>query len=410
MVRFAWTVGGLLIVHCLPTLAISEHRAGPQALFRREAIEADDAPLAVQLSALQGAKEGLFKEQRSVRSYHKNWIYSDEHKIDVRLNQIKIFCFAWTGHRKKDELFLPETKKQFAKCDDHLFFTDKDAPGPDDPKIVKVPVINQKNAEPLRRNRTGHDWLYHKNAAGLMPAWTYMFQQGILDKHDWIINSELDHFMRPSQVRRAIAEYLKNLWNGTASEANDVGGPMLLQFGNAYAFNIEFANEMKRQWSTLGDLHPEDSKYGGCPKWFMSSNPGDCSQDEVFPAMPFVMKPQLRAYGTSGCGQRAFNRKGKPFLADGLACWEMAQSPAGDDGGEQHQLTAIRELAALPLDHAILLQDHEVVNESWAAPSRARPAARPSKWDIYYPNRGVPFIHHVNHPSVLKLARELLGL
>ena len=93
-----------------------------------------------------------------------------------------------------------------------LYFTDTEAaeapPGfgniTTHPEIVRVTVEE-------KRHRGEPDWLYHKNMAGLTPAWTHMIENNLIQSYDWVINVELDMFVMPNRVRMTIATYTDNL-------------------------------------------------------------------------------------------------------------------------------------------------------------------------------------------------------
>ncbi|CAE7445751.1 unnamed protein product [Symbiodinium natans] len=54
---------------------------------------------------------------------------SPDHGGDMGM---KLFCFAWSPRRKNDEGMLNEVRKQYRKCDGHLFFTDTESPVKED--------------------------------------------------------------------------------------------------------------------------------------------------------------------------------------------------------------------------------------------------------------------------------------
>jgi hypothetical protein len=277
--------------------------------------------------------------------------------------------------------------------------------------------------------RFSKEWLTNKNMAGLIPAWTHLLQTAVVDtKHDWVINSELDHFMRPSMVRLAIASYLADLQNGTVTEkeASQPGKPLMLMFGNAFAFNRAMVKEMRKQWPHLQKVQPVTSKVSGCPAWMEKKWRGqvECSQDVVYPLMAAEeMNPPVPMFGNAGCGKFAKTASGHQFR---LGCWEMLQSPSGHGTAEMQQ-EAIREIAQMP--SIIFSNDTDTFHD--ATPiltSRAKASKDPKasllltdaaytsasseapKWHVYYPGSQVPFIHNVGFASVMKLARELLGL
>eukprot|EP00928_Gymnodinium_smaydae_P090155 TRINITY_DN739_c0_g1_i2.p1 TRINITY_DN739_c0_g1~~TRINITY_DN739_c0_g1_i2.p1 ORF type:complete len:302 (-),score=43.37 TRINITY_DN739_c0_g1_i2:36-941(-) len=149
--------------------------------------------------------------------------------------------------------------------------------------------------------------------------------------------------MRASLVRQGIAGYLQNLWDGTLDEKRHVGMPMMLMWGNAFLFNSEMVQEMRRQWHFLGKTMPADVDSSGCPDWMEGHSfwPDDCAQDIVYPTMVMVMNPPVGAYGESGCGKNATNLAGKRYP---LACYQMSENPLGG-ALEKPELALIKEIA-----------------------------------------------------------------
>lgn len=243
-----------------------------------------------------------------------------------------------------DEALLPLLKKQYEKCDGHAIFSDHDAPGPKGEVLtVAVPEQSCNKQGCFRRNQS--EWLFHKNMAGLIPAWNYLLEHNMLEKYDWIVNSELDHHMRPSVIRSGIETYMNVAWMGDEEARTSIGGAMMLMFGNVFLFNTEMVKEMKRQWPKLKKQVQPGSPVSGCPDWYDPPRI-DCSQDEIYVLMAKgIMQPPVFTIGESGCGKPMFNSKKEPILPRGLACWNMDQSPAGGNT-EADQLKTIREIAA----------------------------------------------------------------
>eukprot|EP00930_Biecheleria_cincta_P068278 TRINITY_DN5552_c0_g1_i1.p1 TRINITY_DN5552_c0_g1~~TRINITY_DN5552_c0_g1_i1.p1 ORF type:complete len:648 (+),score=131.19 TRINITY_DN5552_c0_g1_i1:78-2021(+) len=317
-------------------------------------------------------------------------------------NAILLFCFCWTPRRKYDEILLQEVRKQYAKCDGHAFFTDMDSPGEEDPSFVKVKLPTQSVA------RSDSGWLYHRNMVGLMPSWNHLVKSAWVDKYDWFINTELDHFFSPARARTNIAGYLKVLQHGTDSEKASLDGPMQLMWGNAFVFNRKLVQGMREHWQMLGktakaDGDREEKIAVGCPRWMRGRSewPQSCSQDIVYPTMAWDILPnsaklKVANVGDPGCGHSAKNKKNQAFP---LGCWEMQQNPLNgqSEGGE---LAAIKELA------------HMGTLPNWAAAkaycaSHLQAAVR-NNCAKFYDGRNVAIIHHVGHLSVHKLARKLL--
>merc|ERR1719343_1769839 len=168
--------------------------------------------------------------------------------------------------------------------------------------------------------------------------------------------------------------------------------------------------EMRRQWTLLGLQMPPGTKASGCPDWWGGKITRiDCSQDELYVIMARgIMDPPIHAFGEDGCGKPARNGLGKEILAQGLACWNMDQSPAGGNT-EGDQLETIRAIASgkqprVPSSvlqqeslsstrGAALVQQHAGVTEHELGKKRGE------RYPIAYPDSGIPVIHHVKFAS-----------
>eukprot|EP00929_Paragymnodinium_shiwhaense_P008951 TRINITY_DN112952_c0_g1_i1.p1 TRINITY_DN112952_c0_g1~~TRINITY_DN112952_c0_g1_i1.p1 ORF type:complete len:523 (-),score=78.23 TRINITY_DN112952_c0_g1_i1:49-1617(-) len=313
----------------------------------------------------------------SLRELRSRWFSVNNHSGDISLSiepqQIKLFCFAWTSSSQNEKKMLPEIQRQFAKCDGSAIFSDKDAPGPHD-GITLVDVPSQRQAPLTRQYRNDSKWMYHRNMAGILPGWGHLLQNNMLEDYDWVINSEFDHFVRPTEIRKTIAEYYHNIWNGTTEERRTVGQPMMLAWGNAFLFNQGMVKEMHRQWERLGKQMPASHRAAGCPDWLGPDHPwrvDDCPQDDTYPMMAAVMNPPVKQYGMSGCGQPAKNGLGKAFNAGGLACYQMDQSPLGGDGSLNVQLATFRAIASDSVQRGERNQQHHSLLEAGKAASKA---------------------------------------
>ncbi|CAE8634903.1 unnamed protein product, partial [Polarella glacialis] len=313
-----------------------------------------------------------------------------------------LFCFAWTPRRHQDEGVVQEVRRQQAKCDGYLFFTDKENGKPDEPDFMKVEVPRQNVP------RDHPQWLYHRYMAGLMPAWSHIFESGLADKHDWFINTEFDHFLSPNRTRANIAAWLQILRRGSAQEQAYayVDNPLMLMWGNAYAFNKKLVQAMREQWSTLGRVASRDGESGeeeakavGCPLFMKGRSewPGSCSQDVIYPTLAWnILRPTVKVAnpGAPGCGAMIKSQKQEEFP---LGCWEMQQNPLG---GEDHnaELQAIKELAAM------------AGMASWAAAQEHCNASglKEPQCRTLYNGRNVPEIHHLHLASEHALARSIL--
>eukprot|EP00913_Durusdinium_trenchii_P015709 g14762.t1 len=225
---------------------------------------------------------------------------------------------------------LNEVRKQYRKCDGHLFFTDTASPNKtDEEDFVRIIVPQQRLAR-------GHgQWLYHRNMEG---------------------NNE---------------------------DKLAVDGPIMLMWGNAFVFNRKFVQALKEHWPVVGQVASTDnqtSKEGravGCPLFMKGRSewPDSCSQDIIYPTLAMNVLPPLKVKvafpGASGCGQHSKNRKnrdrrgvfgcqlqkqrkGIAISSKGsiaslfrsqeypLGCWEMQQNPLQGES-EAGELAAIKD-------------------------------------------------------------------
>ncbi|CAE7903075.1 unnamed protein product, partial [Symbiodinium necroappetens] len=290
-------------------------------------------------------------------------------------------------------------RRQYNKCDGHVFFTDTESPaGQGEDDFVRVPVPRQE------LNRSHEKWLYHRNMVGLMPAWSHLLSSGMAEKYDWLINSELDHFLSPSRAKENILEYLRVMEEGS-EDSSGVEGPIMLMWGNAFVFNRKYVQVLKANWANLGrvaDAVEEGGRAVGCPMFMkgLMEWPEHCSQDMIYPALAEHVLPPLQQKvafpGASGCGQLAKNRHGQAFP---LGCWEMQQNPINGQH-EEGELTALQELAAIGR-----LQDSEAAG----AYCRRSPIEAVQKNCLkFWDGRNVPVIHHLHTAREHFLARTLL--
>jgi len=318
-------------------------------------------------------------------------------------DHVSLFCFAWTPRRDYDEKLLVETRKQYQKCDGHMFYTDHAAPGPQkEGDFMRVIVPKQS----VTREDDG--WLYHRNMVGLMPSWNHLVHSEFVNQHTWFINSELDHFLSPARAKETIAAYLKGLREGTPEEQASADGPMMLMWGNAFVFNRKMVLAIKQHWNVLGRIAqengPDDQATAvGCPM-FMENEaewPQCCSQDVVYPTLAKVILPKLfnvtvGAPGSAGCGSPSKNGKQQDFP---LGCWELHLNPI-DGVKEGGALQAIKELAQMSQ-----FQDERQAKDYC---QRHKLAAVRDNCDRFWQGRRVPLIHHLHTVSEQKLARQLL--
>lgn len=327
-------------------------------------------------------------------------------RVDARATNganMTLFCFAWSPRRKNDEGVLNEVRRQYNKCDGHLFFTDTGSPNKtDEEDFVRLTLPQQRLA------RTHGQWLYHRNMVGLMPAWDYLLKSKIADRYDWLVNSELDHFFSPSRAKENIAAYLQGMEEGNKEDKASLDGPFMLMWGNAFVFNRKFVEALKDHWPLLGQVASTDnqtSKEGravGCPLFMKGRSewPDSCSQDMIYPALAMNVLPPLKVKvafpGASGCGQPSKNRRNKGYP---LGCWEMQQNPIRGES-EAGELAAIKELAQM----AKFKDRSEAQAYCDAHENEAVQKNCMKFWD----GRNVPLIHHLHTVSEHVLARSIL--
>lgn len=302
-----------------------------------------------------------------------------------------IFCFAWTPRRPGDERLLPYVRNLFSACDGHMFFTDRNAsykqyPGADD-NFVKVDVPRTK------QKRSDGGWLTHKNMIGLTPAWTYLLDNGVAEKYDWVLNAELDHFTRPWLVRRNIMQHLELLGKGNSAQRRSTEGPLMLSWGNAFVFNKKMVQAMAQSWAKLAAPITEDISGMGCPHFTVgrAKSTGCCEQDMAYPVLPSQLTPKAVKYGPEGCSQTQNFGAGKtlPF-----ACWQ--DFPLG--GSEKDAATTFREIAGM----------RNMSSSEANTYCHTRPKQIVAACQSLYRARDVPIMHNFKDPRLHALAQKLL--
>lgn len=308
-----------------------------------------------------------------------------ETALDREASRISLFCFAWTPRREIDLKLMPHVKQEFAKCNDSILFSDKNDSGAG---IVGVsfPPQNQK--------RTDRDWLYHRNMVGLLPSWTYLVETGIAEKYDWVINIDFDHFMSPARVRLGIATYLSILRNGTTQDKRNSNGSILLMFGNAFVFNRQMVQAMRRQWSKLGEVEQHHRIGIGCPAWRRGKSewPNHCSQDLAYPQLAGMLWPPAKTYGSSGCGQ-ADDKNGKGQRLP-LMCFQCCYPFDRKRDGQEDVLRTLSEMT--------VLKDIQDVEKKYKGDK--------ALVEMWQKARQVAVIHYIDDPDARKVARQFLPL
>lgn len=369
----------------------------------------------------------------------------DEREAEEEGRRLKIFCFAWTPRRPEDNAMLPSVRRQLEACDGHLFFTDNwtveedngsanhaffidpdsspaPAPGARDEDVlaakdvVRVPVPPQE----LPRNGPflpGKGWLRAKNMAGLLPVWDHLLANKVEEGYDWIINVEIDQFVRPSRVRTTIAEYVQMLRKGDDIEKEWAEGPLMLAFGNAFAFNRKLTQALREDWDAVSARHPD-----GCP--VLSKR---CEQDMSYHFLVAALPVDAGVVGARGCGAFARTR-GKDKVYP-LACWDMHQSPSGhlfmSELDETLRMIPKQPLFMTPYRvaglefnnvQAPLMTTHGAMLKGMTRVlaedvDDSQDLERDSLgWFGYFAPRSIPIIHHIPSSDLHDVAHELLGV
>lgn len=328
----------------------------------------------------------------------------NETDAEAQGRRIKLFCFAWTPRRERDNLLMQSVRRQLEACDGHAFYTDNWTYGNE--SVFDAEDVVRVQVPPQDRARDSKQWLFHKNMAGLLPAWSHILRNKIHETYDWVINVELDHFVRPSKVRTTIAAYVQMLRHGTGLERQKAQGPLMLSFGNAFVFNRELTQAMRDGWNVVGMTKPD-----GCPK-----HAARCEQDMTYMEILQKLNTSIGFAGQKGCGTFAETQKHRLLP---LACWDLSQNPIGSRArklGKSQELgvQALRIVAQQPAFMTPRRAAGLTVNE-WK-PTHKDIVRNLWEWEdsapklFYFAPRNVPIIHHMDLKELHDFAHELLGV
>ncbi|CAK9042028.1 unnamed protein product [Durusdinium trenchii] len=304
--------------------------------------------------------------------------------------QLKLYCFAWTVRSEREELLLPYARSLFQGCDGHGFFTDREASVTPEERDDFVQV----DLPPTQQNRSEKFWLLLKNMVGLLPAWKYLLDMNVTSGMDWVVNLELDHFFVANLLRQTIGDYINLMIQDGLPHQNPWEDPVMLIFGNVFAFNAALVASMKREWQTVGQVISDRGSLGlGCPviSGARAHAEGHCEQDMVYEHLQDVMP--LAIVGANGCGNLAVSDSLIPFP---LGCWQ--DFPYGDD--EAARLRALNKLVQI-----WKFSDQEA--ESYCSEHGEGEEASCPK---LVRSRFVPIIHNVKTPQLHAAAQQLLPL
>eukprot|EP00913_Durusdinium_trenchii_P025698 g24117.t2 len=241
------------------------------------------------------------------------------------------------GSQPAVELLLPYARSLFQGCDGHGFFTDREASVTPEERDDFVQV----DLPPTQQNRSEKFWLLLKNMVGLLPAWKYLLDMNVTSGMDWVVNLELDHFFVANLLRQTIGDYINLMIQDGLPHQNPWEDPVMLIFGNVFAFNAALVASMKREWQTVGQVISDRGSLGlGCPviSGARAHAEGHCEQDMVYEHLQDVMP--LAIVGANGCGNLAVSDSLIPFP---LGCWQ--DFPYGDD--EAARLRALNKLVQI---------------------------------------------------------------
>jgi len=227
-------------------------------------------------------------------------------RIPVKIKEkgresMSLMCFGFMTSSASDVRLFPEVATELSGCDDWRYFTPRDKAAIQHPNVQEIDLVN---VHPNSK----------QNMIGVIPAWKYLLHQyWNFDRHDWALQVELDHYVRPRHVKLLITNYLQSLTN--QNKSTDV--PLLFAFGNAFAFNRKAWQQMREQWANIDVQLPKDDDVApGCPDWGCYSNYPQCAQDTLYPIMSRTrLKPPLSLVGKGACNHEL----GASFR---LACWQ----------------------------------------------------------------------------------------
>jgi len=113
-----------------------------------------------------------------------------------------------------------------------------------------------------------------------------------------VMNSELDHIVRPSWVRKWLLTTKQHL-NSTENLTSE--DPLLLSWQNIYFFNRAMVSQMRRQWAAIDrQIVTTGHDAQGCPDW-LEGKPffPNCAQDIAYPIMArAIMEPPVKERGS----------------------------------------------------------------------------------------------------------------
>ena len=208
---------------------------------------------------------------------------------------------------------------------------------------------------------------------------TSTYRKSPIAVYDWVLNSEIDHFVRVSLLRVSLANY----------EDSTPGlrfGPALIQWTNVFIFNKQFIRDHFQ--ANRNDL----SFPANCQHHCGGSN-CSCAQDEFFPHNygPRSVEGRSVFHLTSAIIQ-------KPYQCE-VALFDLV--PGWKSAGGRYRFP--------PLTNSSISSSGERQLEFIRKLSELRESNVPCTAQTQLPDKNVVFLHHVGTARVHSLAEHLLG-
>lgn len=363
----------------------------------------------------------------------------------------RIFCFTFEGvyARLMDTEAMQENMLEFSACDGHAIFTDTNATGYGEVRYNHVDV--PQSVVPRSENLRG--FLLGRNMVGLIPAWKKLYDSKISDSYDWFVNSELDHIMRPSMIRKLISESEASLSEGDLPDR-----PKMMIWGNVFLFNKAMVLQMHKQsdmifktvpWpanATSVSARQDLVRNGfpvGCPEFLEGDTfwPG-CAQDIAYPIIAKLMNVPISGAPSKNEDPCRFGNW--DFSQTELKGWDtkeeqlkviqrMAEIGSHEEfykprkshesfanGTSTIYISRIREALEMansfrrpkaPFTISLFSQErHDKVAEALQDLLHSEQQSSAVLSKCITPSKDTPFLHHAKFPAVFKLAYEKLGL
>lgn len=238
--------------------------------------------------------------------------FRPSHKIQARRHNgtgaavgkdINIYCFAFCIRSFEENLLIRHATLQLGHCDGSNIFTN-------------APDGNERHLSMEEQRKSIGDgsiiWAtntsMHKghNMKGIRVVWALLLGNTTVARglYDWVVNTEVDHYVRVSRLRSALDTLRKR-------EERLATLPALMTWRNVVMVNRRLVLEIIKQWQ-------KDSFPSTCNSLEFSSSTGaipvelqcracECAQDEFFPHLfsrSFMTRPRDVLELTSALVQR----------------------------------------------------------------------------------------------------------